>query len=262
MNQLTQIIISSMKKVTFETENVVKKITWKHGSKHWEVTTQSKDGMLKKFECEELISALPADRISDIDWENINEAEHLDSLTSVTQFPICLAYFGLDASAVKHPLDGFGFLVPEKENLSILGTLFSSTLFPDRAPHGKVLLTTFVGGERAPDLALTSESNIFKVVQKDLQKTIGVKAEPEFKYLKRWRNGIPLPDHKMQIRRDAALALSRSNPGLHFSGSAFSGFLFLTASMDKPSAFDFTLILTTLIKFITNPYDLMKYFTP
>ena len=38
--------------------------------------------------------------------------------------------------------------------------------------------------EKEPEVALTSESNIFKVVQKDLQKTIGVKAEPEFKYLK------------------------------------------------------------------------------
>ena len=47
-----------------------------------------------------------------------------------------------------------------------------------------------------------------------------------------------------------------------FQDLPFPGFLFLTASMDKPSAFDFTLILTTLIKFITNPYDLMKYFTP
>ena len=54
---------------------------------------------------------------------------------------------------IKHPLNGFGFLVPEVENLKILGTLFSSTLFPGRAPDGQVLLTTFVGGERNPELA-------------------------------------------------------------------------------------------------------------
>ena len=58
------------------------------------------------------------------------------------------------------PLDGFGFLVPEVENLKILGTLFSSTLFPGRAPDGQVLLTTFVGGERNPALANLPTSSI------------------------------------------------------------------------------------------------------
>ena len=147
----------------------------------------------------------------------------MEKLTQVTQFPICLVFFGIDSSKVTHILDGFGFLVPEREDLSILGTLFSSTLFPNRAPRGKVLLTTFVGGERLPELALAKESEIYKVVENDLRNTIGLQEAPEFKSLKRWKQGIPLPDRKMKIRREAARALSRANPGLYFSGSAFNG---------------------------------------
>ena len=45
-------------------------------------------------------------------------------------------------------LDGFGFLVPSKEKRPILGTLFHSAVFPERAPEGRQLLMTFVGGVR------------------------------------------------------------------------------------------------------------------
>ena len=57
---------------------------------------------------------------------------------------------------VAHPLAGFGFLVPKKESRRILGSLFSSSMFDGRAPHGIVLLTTFVGGTRNPDLLARS----------------------------------------------------------------------------------------------------------
>ena len=113
--------------------------------------------------------------------------------------------------------------MPEKENLSILGTLFSSTLFPQRAPNGKVLLTTFVGGERRPDLALATEDVISEVVREDLSKLIGLQGKPEFFHLKRWKQSIPLPDDKMNLRKQAADALSKANQGLFFSGSAFTG---------------------------------------
>ena len=103
--------------------------------------------MLKKIECEELISALPADRISDIDWENINEAEHLDSLTGYP-IPNLSRLFWIRCLGGKAPLTGLVFWFLKRKSIHIRHP-FSSTLFPDRAPHGKVLLTTFVGGERA-----------------------------------------------------------------------------------------------------------------
>ncbi len=69
---------------------------------------------------------------------------------------------------VAHALDGFGFLVPEKEHRRILGTIFSSTLFENRAPAGTVLLTTFVGGMRQPELARRDEAAIAALVQEEL----------------------------------------------------------------------------------------------
>ena len=53
--------------------------------------------------------------------------------------PLALTFLGFKREQIEHPLDGFGFLVPEVEQMKILGTLFSSTLFPNRAPKGHVL---------------------------------------------------------------------------------------------------------------------------
>ena len=61
-------------------------------------------------------------------------------------------FLGYRREQVAHPLDGFGALVPALERRSILGALFSSTLFPHRAPDGHVALTIFAGGMRQPEI--------------------------------------------------------------------------------------------------------------
>jgi len=57
------------------------------------------------------------------------------------------------ARTVAHPWTASAMLIPELERFSILGALFSSSLFPNRAPAGHVTLTCYLGGTRAPKLA-------------------------------------------------------------------------------------------------------------
>jgi oxygen-dependent protoporphyrinogen oxidase len=90
---------------------------------------------------------------------------------------------GYRRDAVDYPLDGFGMLVPPVEDeLDILGTIFASTLFPDRTPDGHVLLTTFVGGARAPDQATTETSVLQPTVERDLERLLGVEGSPVFRF--------------------------------------------------------------------------------
>ena len=221
MSQLTELVASSLKRTSISTGESV--ISVEKTPSSWRICSKSISGEKSVFECEEVFSTLPIQKSINIEWKNLTASENLSNLHQVTHYPLTLVYFGVDRVKIKHPLDGFGFLVPEKENLSILGTLFSSTLFPQRAPHGKVLLTTFVGGERRPDLALATEDKISEIVRDDLSKLIGLQGKPEFFHLKRWKQSIPLPDDKMNLRKQAAEALSQANKGLFFSGSAFSG---------------------------------------
>ena len=91
-----------------------------------------------------------------------------DAAAALEQIPyppvasVASAYLPAD---VVHALDGFGFLVPKKEQRRILGTIFSSTLFGNRSPQGTVLLTTFVGGMRQPELAQRDDASIADLVQ-------------------------------------------------------------------------------------------------
>lgn len=92
---------------------------------------------------------------------------------------------------VAHALEGFGFLVPKREQRRILGTIFSSTLFDNRCPPDMVLLTTFVGGMRQPELARLDEAEIAALVQEELGSLLGVRAAPRRTWVNRWERAIP-----------------------------------------------------------------------
>ena len=221
MQQLGFLIQKNLKPEEVLTNESVLTVT--RLAQEWKVKSRNIAGNLSELVCDEVISTIPVDQISNITWENIKGRENFNNLTKVTYFPLSMVFLGMKKDSIEHNLDGFGFLVPRKENLSILGTLFSSTLFENRAPKGNILLTTFVGGERMPDFALAPDKQIYDAVEKDLSKLLGMKNKPDFRHIKRWEKSIPLPDLKMGVRAKAANELSLLNLGLKFSGSAFSG---------------------------------------
>jgi protoporphyrinogen/coproporphyrinogen III oxidase len=126
-------------------------------------------------------------------------------------------------SEIAHSLAGFGFLVPRREQRNILGCLFSSSMFEGRAPEGSVLLTTFVGGTRRPELPGASAVELAAVVHADLQALVGARSEPEWTAITRWTHAIPQYNlgHRDRLRpvEDAERAL----PGLWFCASYRDG---------------------------------------
>ncbi|HYF40155.1 MAG TPA: protoporphyrinogen oxidase, partial [Gemmatimonadales bacterium] len=97
-----------------------------------------------------VIYAAPAHALDDIDLD-VTGGERLATLSSIIHPPVAVLALGFAGEQVPHPLDGFGFLTPEVERRRVLGVIFSSTVFPGRAPSGQVLLTAFAGGARDPD---------------------------------------------------------------------------------------------------------------
>ncbi|MBI4293412.1 MAG: protoporphyrinogen oxidase [Betaproteobacteria bacterium] len=124
---------------------------------------------------------------------------------------------------VAHALDGFGFLVPKKEQRQILGTIFSSTLFPNRAPEGSVLLTTFVGGMRQPELARSDDAAIASLVQKELASLLGMRAPPQRLWVNRWERAIPQYTLGHLGRVFAIEEAERALPGLFFCANYLGG---------------------------------------
>ncbi len=98
---------------------------------------------------------------------------------------------GFRREDVAHPCQGFGMLIPKVEGFKILGTIFSSSLFPNRAPAGHLTLTSYVGGERHPELALLPRTNWSTLTCEDLRVLLGVKGQPVFQHTTLYPKAIP-----------------------------------------------------------------------
>jgi oxygen-dependent protoporphyrinogen oxidase len=137
-------------------------------------------------------------------------------LESIVYPPVASAVVGFRRSSLQHPLDGFGFLVPAVERRRILGTIFSSTLFPDRAPDDHVALTTFVGGMRQPDLAIGDDEAVALTVRAELKPLLKVRSSPVMTAVTRWDRAIPQYELGHLERVERVAALERAHPGLAF----------------------------------------------
>ncbi len=113
------------------------------------------------------------------------------SLNEVRYSPIIVAASSLPEHALKEPLRGFGFLVPRSEGLHLLGTIFNSALFPGRAPEGRVLLTSFIGGSFEPEVLDWSDDQVWEVVGSELQRVLDSEKKPEPIALVRQRHALP-----------------------------------------------------------------------
>jgi len=124
---------------------------------------------------------------------------------------------------VAHDLGGFGMLCPRKEKRELLGTLFSSSMFEGRAEAGQVLLTTFVGGRRNPDLAAADDETIFRAVRREHEALLGTRAAPLWNTIQRWPKAIPQYELGHLDRIAEVAKAEAAVPGLRFCANYRGG---------------------------------------
>jgi oxygen-dependent protoporphyrinogen oxidase len=143
-------------------------------------------------------------------------------LEGITYAPIAVVHLGYAPGSTPPP-DGFGFLVPSLEKRRLLGAIHASTVFPFRAPEGRVLYTCMVGGARRPDLVSLDEEALIQLAREELRDLVGVVASPSFTEVIRWPRGIPQYNVGHQERVSAIDAALGRLPGLHLTGNAYKG---------------------------------------
>jgi oxygen-dependent protoporphyrinogen oxidase len=151
------------------------------------------------------------------------DGELSDALGAIPYSAITVAALGYEKATLRNPLDGFGFLIPRGERRKILGALWDSSVFPNRAPEGKALLRVMVGGVRAPALAALPEKDLLDVARRELRDILGIAAEPILARTFFHDRGIPqyLVGHGAILERiDGRLARL---PGLYLNGNAYRG---------------------------------------
>lgn len=99
-------------------------------------------------------------------------------LRSIPYASSAIVTVGYRRDQVRHPLDGFGVVVPAIEGRSLLAVSFLSVKFPRRAPAGTVLLRAFVGGATQPELFDRDDDEIKALVRDELVSLLGASGEP------------------------------------------------------------------------------------
>ncbi|HEY9686490.1 MAG TPA: protoporphyrinogen oxidase [Coleofasciculaceae cyanobacterium] len=171
----------------------------------------------------QVILATPADVAAQLLQTLVPQAAQ--SLAQVTYNRVAVVHAGFKKSDLPHPLDGFGCLIPRRENLALLGSIWASSLFPERAPEGHVLLSNFIGGAHHPEIPTWAPEQIQAQVLADLGQMFGSRQplQPVFSKVLRYERAIPqyALGHRERIQAvEAALA---SHPNLALCGNYLHG---------------------------------------
>ena len=150
---------------------------------------------------------------------------NLAGLLSEVNYPqVAVVVTGFKTEKIKKELDGFGFLIPSSEKRPILGTLFHSAVFPERAPEGFQLLMTFVGGVRSGDkLDGKTGDELKMLVVEQLGEILGVSGEPDFVHIKRWRKAIPQYQVGYEKVTETIADFERRHRGIYFCSNFYRG---------------------------------------
>jgi oxygen-dependent protoporphyrinogen oxidase len=151
------------------------------------------------------------------------DAELAGRVGGIVYNRVAVVALGYRAADVPFPIDGFGYLVPQGEGRDLLGVQWCSSIYPDRAPEGLVLLRAMGGGWRRPDVVGWDDERLLRAVRDELRAAMGVSAEPVFRHVVRWEKAIP-QYHLGHLECVAWIEeRCRRHPGLFLTGNAYRG---------------------------------------
>ena len=167
------------------------------------------------------VLALPA--YASAELLNELEPDAADALRAIPYAPVAQVALTYERSDVRSALDGFGFLAGAASGLRILGCTWNSSMFDDRCPPERVLVTAFLGGTRDPDVVSLRDEEIVATAHRDLERAIGVSAPP--RVIAGFRRDRAIPQLTMgHAKRLEQIAKGMSRlPQMTLAGNYFRG---------------------------------------
>lgn len=176
---------------------------------------------INKLDCDAVLSTNPsylaAKLFSKYDKEFKTHAD------AIYYPPVLVYYLVYDRKSIKQDLDGFGFLIPAKENKSFLGALWSSVIFSDRTDETKAAFTLFIGGSRNPDFVKEDRETLLTKVRKEFEELMGITANPVFSSERFWEKAIPQYNLGYIEHERFFDDFEKQNPGIFISGNFRGG---------------------------------------
>ena len=151
-------------------------------------------------------------------------SEHfVAQFTKIEYAPVAVVAGGYRREQVVHPVDGFGFLVPRREGMRVLGTVWNSSLFPGRAPQGMVNLTSFAGGATDPDLLQSTDSEVGDTIAQEVARVLKIIGQPATTRVQRYARALP----QYNLGHGTTIATLRElcaiSPGVFLTGNYLEG---------------------------------------
>jgi oxygen-dependent protoporphyrinogen oxidase len=148
------------------------------------------------------------------------------ALTSIPYADLSMVALAYRAEVIARPLNGYGYLVTRREDLSTLGVLWESSIFPNRAREGCVLLRVMLGGARRPEVSALDDQSLVALAAVEASTVMGISGGPMRQWVCRWPAAIA----QYTVGHDARIAtirrLSSTHRGLHICGTAYDGVSF------------------------------------
>ncbi|MGH9317798.1 MAG: protoporphyrinogen oxidase [Thermoanaerobaculia bacterium] len=178
---------------SLKTETPVDKIL--HAGDSWIVAAVGKE-----FPASRVVVATPARQAARLVEAFAPEAA--SALSAIPHPPLAVLHLAWPLAAFPRRPAGFGHLVVPQEGRRILGAVWSSSLFPDRAPSGQALLTIFLGGARDPDASSLSDGELVRLAARDVESALNIREEPRMLSMTRYARSIPqyVAGHAARIR--------------------------------------------------------------
>jgi oxygen-dependent protoporphyrinogen oxidase len=153
----------------------------------------------------------------------IASAELASELRAISYSSSVTVALGFDQNVRVALPPGFGFLVPRREGKRLLAATVVHNKFPHRAPKDRALLRCFLGGSRDEQVLQLTDENILSIVRDELRQILGVKSDPLFTRLYRWRGAMAQYTVGHLERLDRIEGLVKPLPGLALAGNAYRG---------------------------------------
>ncbi len=149
-----------------------------------------------------------------------NDMSDLSNLKYARVVEIALGFDQWDG----RPLDAFGGLIPHKEKRDVLGVLFMSSLFKDRAPKDGALLSIFMGGIRNESLCDLNDEDLMQILEKEIKDLMKIKEfNPSMVDIMRYSSAIPQYAINSNERYAAIERVHNQYKGLHIAGNICDG---------------------------------------
>jgi oxygen-dependent protoporphyrinogen oxidase len=197
-------------------------VTTGHGRPGYRVVARNPGGDGTVFEADALVIATPADTAADLSQHIVPQG--VTPLQKIGYTPVTMVHVGMTEDSLPFRPEGFGFLTVKGSDARVLGVLWSSAMFDNRAPRGQVLLTLFYGGATDPEVIQESDDSVRRIVEEDLKRAMGWDGRCTLFRLKRHPRALPAYHLGHLARVKAIENAARSAPApLRFVGNYLRG---------------------------------------